>query len=133
MFLNAGDDNGASADYCRLRRLQAEDWATELTKKGVALAHQQKDFEAIKTYDEVLAAVSDFVPALVARGAAKANLSSFRDAIRDFKLALSYDPHEKNAAEYMRRCKEKVSSSFLFPPFLCFCVGKKTWKPPRLC
>lgn len=59
---------------CSLYRLQQFHWASSLVRRGIQYARDGRYSAAIEQYDAALSNVENYVDALVARGAAQANL-----------------------------------------------------------
>jgi len=77
-------------------------------KKGVAYSTQGRYREAIDCYEEALKLDDKNIDAMVARGAALANMEKFDKAIRQLEHALRFDPHHKNAKKYLLAIEEKL-------------------------
>ncbi|KAJ3294639.1 Tetratricopeptide repeat protein 14 [Blyttiomyces sp. JEL0837] len=91
-------------DYLTLRRRQNAEWARKIVLEGVTLAQNRQFEDAIKKYNAALDVDSACVDAMVARGAAYANLGRFEAAIKDHAEALKIQPDHSNAKIYLEKC-----------------------------
>jgi len=85
-------------------------WSQEAVLKGVQLAKAGDYSRARSCYDQALELHAENVDALVARGAAYANQSRFRQAVQDFQQALEIDPDHPNAAGYLSATRQKLNA-----------------------
>eukprot|EP00921_Rhytidocystis_pertsovi_P019562 GHVQ01031068.1.p1 GENE.GHVQ01031068.1~~GHVQ01031068.1.p1 ORF type:complete len:1228 (+),score=168.16 GHVQ01031068.1:359-4042(+) len=76
---------------------QSRQWAQLRVSEGLGMA-ELRDFElAVEYYDTALALCPKFPEALVARGAAYANLGKLEKAFKDLTTALDVDPDHKKS------------------------------------
>ena len=85
-------------------------------ERGVGLSKIDKFNEAIKIYNEVLSVDPKFVDAIVAKGAALANLHQYSQSLLEFDKALKIHHFHPNALHYSKIIREKVY--FLFYLFI---------------
>jgi tetratricopeptide (TPR) repeat protein len=78
--------------------------------KGVAYSAQDRFDDAIRCYDEALKVDARNIDAMVARGAALANLKRFDRAIKQLEYVLQLQPDHKNANCYLETIKQKLAA-----------------------
>ena len=64
-------------------------------------AKNDKPAVALKYYKQALQHVPNFVPAMVAAGAAYTTLGQYAEAIKNLEGALDIDPDHENARHYL--------------------------------
>lgn len=93
-------------------------WAEELLLLGIMLARRGDYLKAIVEYDAALSHHPQCADALVARGAAKANLKRYDEAVNDFDAALAINPADANAIRYRLKTLEqkRLTQRMVFVP-----------------
>ncbi|KAI1310801.1 hypothetical protein EDD11_003647 [Mortierella claussenii] len=103
---NDGDSRSAvplhrKETYLDLRDEQNRNWAMDSFTSGIECAQKGQLDEAIKSYSQAIQIDSKCVEAYVARGCTLANIKKWRAAIMDFRAALSLDPSNISARQYL--------------------------------
>ncbi|KAI8897833.1 hypothetical protein BC833DRAFT_620896 [Globomyces pollinis-pini] len=107
-FLTPKISTDSKVDYLSLRTKQNKAWANQQAVEGIMLAKQNELESAIKKYDSALDLDGECVSALVARGAALANLKKYSLAMEDLKLALVIEPSHTNAQKYLKKLEDRL-------------------------
>eukprot|EP00747_Dinoflagellata_sp_TGD_P210464 gnl/TRDRNA2_/TRDRNA2_83734_c0_seq1.p1 gnl/TRDRNA2_/TRDRNA2_83734_c0~~gnl/TRDRNA2_/TRDRNA2_83734_c0_seq1.p1 ORF type:complete len:475 (+),score=69.99 gnl/TRDRNA2_/TRDRNA2_83734_c0_seq1:61-1485(+) len=84
----------------RLSSIQGRAWADRRVREGVSRARSGDQKGALERYDAALELCPRHKEALVARGAALANVGRHAQALQDLDLALKIDPADRNAQKY---------------------------------
>jgi len=95
--------------YDTLREEQNHKWAEEKLKKGVRLAKEKKNSEALKYYEQALQLCPRHADTLVARGALLANQGKLEEAACDLHMALRVDDQVANGRQYLEMVRRKQS------------------------
>ena len=109
--LLSASKNRSSESYMDLRTTQNKNWASDSVKRGIVFS-KAGDSEnlilACKCYAHALEIDPTFVDAYIARGAAYVLLNRLQDSIKEFRIALKYDPENVNAKKYLTIAEERI-------------------------
>ncbi|KAG0346148.1 Tetratricopeptide repeat protein 14 [Podila humilis] len=87
--------------YIDLRDEQNHNWAMDSYTAGIQNAQKGQLNNALKAYSQSIHIDSKFVEAYIARGCTLANMSKYKEAIMDFQQALSLQPGNDQARQYL--------------------------------
>ncbi|KAF9349904.1 hypothetical protein BGX34_001503 [Mortierella sp. NVP85] len=101
--------------YMDLRDEQNKNWAQDSFTAGINCAQRGELDNALKAYSQAIQIDSKCVEAYVARGCTLANLKKWKAAIIDFREALSLDPTNTSARQYLDTTIEEEERHRLNP------------------
>jgi len=94
-----------------LRDVQSSNCSMQLVSAGVQLFRQQKYKEAITHFEQAISLYPKNVEAYVARGALRANKNNLKEALQDFRAALSINSEHKNGKKYFIETSMSLAKS----------------------
>ncbi|KAF9295546.1 hypothetical protein BGZ74_010770 [Mortierella antarctica] len=87
--------------YLDLRDDQNRNWAMDSYTMGIQCAQNGELENALKAYSQSIQIDSKSVDAYIARGCTLANMSKFKEAIMDFRQAITLQPSNDQARSYL--------------------------------
>ncbi|KAF9430888.1 hypothetical protein BGZ94_002729 [Podila epigama] len=87
--------------YLNLREEQNRNWAKDSYTMGIQYAQDGQLESALKAYSQCIQIDKQSVDVYIARGCTFANMSKLKEAIADFRQALSLQPDNEQAQKYL--------------------------------
>mmetsp|Transcript_19745 Transcript_19745/g.75700 ORF Transcript_19745/g.75700 Transcript_19745/m.75700 type:complete len:445 (+) Transcript_19745:39-1373(+) len=104
----AAEESLGTVHIAALRKKQYRHWADQEVAAGVSKARQGQFREAMVHYDKALGVDGKHANAMVAKGAALANLDDLPAAAALLSMAARIDPDHPNAPTYLAAVEKKI-------------------------